>query len=146
MLEVGNHNLTDIECKSHFSLWCVLAAPLITGNDVRHMKPAIRKILTNRELIAVDQDPLGQPGVRVRKNGETEVWAKRLADGGRAVVLFNRGAAPAEISVAWEELGFRGHQNADVRELWTGAKLGKRQGKFSAAVEPHDVCVIIVKP
>ena len=146
MLEVGNQNLTDIECKSHFSLWCVLAAPLITGNDVRHMKPAIQKILTNRELIAVDQDPLGQPGVRVRQDGATEVWAKRLADGGRAVVLFNRGAAPADISVKWEELGFRGHQNADVRELWTGAKLGKCQGKFSAAVEPHDVCVIIVKP
>jgi alpha-galactosidase len=146
MLEVGNHNLTDTECRSHFSLWCVLAAPLITGNDVRHMKPAIQKILTNRELIAVDQDPLGQPGVRVRKNGETEVWAKRLADGGRAVVLFNRGAAPAEISVAWEDLGYPGHLRAAVRDLWTGAKLGKPQRKFSATIAPHDVCVINVMP
>jgi len=146
MLEVGNGGMTDMEYKAHFSLWCIIAAPLIAGNDVRDMRPAIKKILTNKELIAVDQDPLGEQGVRVRKNGDAEVWAKRLADGSRAVVLFNRGTAPAEISVAWEDLGYPGHLKAAVRDLWTERKLGKFKNKFGATIAPHDVLVVNVMP
>ena len=146
MLEVGNSALTDTECKSHFSLWCILAAPLITGNDVRNMKPAIQHILTNRELIAVDQDPLGRQGIRVLKNGETEVWMKPLADGSRAVVFFNRGAVPVEISVTWEDLGYPGKHRATVRDLWAEIELGKFKNQFSATVAPLDVSVVRVTP
>jgi len=145
MLEVGNSGLTDTECKAHFSLWCVLAAPLITGNDVRFMRPEIQSILTNRELIAMDQDPAGRQGVRVSKAGNTEVWAKLLVDGTRAVVLFNRGDVPAEITVTWADLGYRGRQHV-VRDLWAGSNLGKFKKQFTNQVAPHDVCVIKVMP
>ncbi len=87
MLEVGNGGMTDIEYRSHFSLWAILAAPLIAGNDLRNMRPEIHDILTNKEVIAVDQDSLGREGERVRKNGDAEVWAKQLKDGSRAVSL-----------------------------------------------------------
>ena len=92
MLEVGNGGMTDVEYRSHFSLWALLAAPLIAGNDLRTMRPEIHDILTNKEVIAVNQDALGREGERVAKNGDLEVWAKQLKDGSRAVILLNRGA------------------------------------------------------
>ena len=106
MLEVGNGGMTTTEYRSHFSLWCILAAPLMAGNDLKNMSPEIKNILTNKEVIAVDQDLLGMQGRRVRKDGDSEVWAKQLKDGSRAVVLFNRGASDAEVSVSWEDLGY----------------------------------------
>ena len=93
MLEVGNGGMTTTEYRSHFGLWCILAAPLMAGNDLKNMSPEIKEILTNKEVIAIDRDPLGMQGRRLRKNGDTEVWAKQLKEGGRAVVLFNRGAS-----------------------------------------------------
>ena len=93
MLEVGNGGMTDTEYRSHFSLWAILAAPLIAGNDLRNMRPEIHDILTNKEVIAVDQDALGHEGERVANNGDFEVWAKQLKDGSRAVVLLNGGGA-----------------------------------------------------
>ncbi|HEY2016087.1 MAG TPA: glycoside hydrolase family 27 protein, partial [Bryobacteraceae bacterium] len=88
MLEIGNGGMTDTEYQTHMSLWCILAAPLLAGNDIRDMKPGIAEILMNKEVIAVDQDRLGKQGVRVAKEGNLEVWAKPLADGGHAVGLF----------------------------------------------------------
>ena len=146
MLEVGNGGMTESEYKSHFSLWCIIAAPLIAGNDVRNMQPEIKRILTNKGLIAVDQDPLGQQGIRIHKNGGAEVWEKQLTDGSRAVVLFNRGSAPADITVAWEDLGYPGHLKAVVRDLWTGKTLGKFKKQFGARIAPHDVLVVNVRP
>ncbi len=146
MLEVGNGGMTSTEYKSHFSLWCILAAPLIAGNDVRQMTPEIKMILTNKELIAVDQDPLGKQGARVRKDGDSEVWSRQLKNGSRAVVLFNRGPIPAEISVTWEEIGYAPRMEAEVRDLWAGKKLGKYSGGFSSRVASHDVVVINVMP
>jgi len=146
MLEVGNGGMTSTEYRSHFSLWCILAAPLIAGNDVRQMTPEIKMILTNKELIAVNQDTLAKQGARVRKDGESEVWSKQLKNGSRAVVLFNRGPAPAEITVKWEELGYASGVEAEVRDLWAGKKLGKFRGSFSSRVPSHDVVVINVMP
>jgi alpha-galactosidase len=100
MLEVGNGGMTNTEYRSHFSLWAMLAAPLMAGNDMRSMSPEIKDILTNKEVIAVDQDALGIEGHRVRKDGDLEVWARPLKDGSRAVILFNRGSNDEEISVA----------------------------------------------
>src|SRR5215471_14779186 len=85
MLEVGNGGMTTSEYRAHFSLWCILAAPLMAGNDIRSMSSDIATILTNKEVIAVDQDPLGVQGRRVRRDGKQEIWAKQLADGSRAV-------------------------------------------------------------
>lgn len=146
MLEVGNGGMTDTEYRSHFSLWAILAAPLIAGNDLRTMRPEIREILTNKEVIAVDQDPLGRQGERVAKNGETEVWSKQMQDGSRAVILLDRGSAANDISVQWEEIGYPAHLSASVRDLWQHKELGNFTGKFSASVPSHGVVTILVKP
>jgi len=146
MLEVGNGGMTTAEYRAHFSLWAILAAPLIAGNDLRDMKPEIREILANKEVIAVDQDPLGNQGRRVRKNGNLEVWSKPMQDGNRAVVLLNRGTEDAEITVAWEDVGYPAHLEARVRDLWQAKHLGKFTGKFSATVAPHSVVMVTVKP
>ncbi len=146
MLEVGNGGMTDTEYRSHFSLWAILAAPLIAGNDLRDMRPEIRDILTNKEVIAVDQDGLGREGERVWKDGDLEVWAKQLKDGSRAVVLLNRGSAQQIISVNWEALGYPGHLSASVRDLWQHKDLGKFAGKFSAPVASHGVVMVRVSP
>jgi len=146
MLEVGNGGMTDTEYRSHFSLWAILAAPLIAGNDLRDMRPEIRDILTNKEVIGVDQDPLGSEGKRVRKNGDLEVWAKQMRDGSRAVILFNRATAEHEIRVNWEDLGYPNHLEAAVRDLWQKKDLGRFTGKFSAWVPPHGVVLVTVRP
>jgi len=104
MLEVGNGGMSTTEYRSHFSLWCILAAPLMAGNDLRNMTDEIREILTNAEVIAVDQDTLGIQGPKVRDDGEVEVWSKPLKDGSRAVVLFNRSSGDEKISVNWQEI------------------------------------------
>jgi alpha-galactosidase len=147
MLEVGNGGMTDTEYRSHFSLWSLLAAPLIAGNDLRNMRPEIEEILTNKEVIAVDQDPLGREGTRVHKNGDAEVWAKQLSDGSRAVVLLNRGSAEQEISTNWEELGYPNYLSASVRDLWEHKELGQIHRQVQTArVASHAVVMVIVKP
>jgi len=146
MLEVGNGGMTIPEYRAHFSLWSILAAPLIAGNDLRDMKPEIRAILTNKEVIAVNQDPLGREGHRVRKDVDSDVWAKPLQDGSRAVVLLNRGTAEREITVTWPELGYPAHLSARVRDLWQVKDLGEHVGRVSASVAPHSVVMVTVKP
>src|SRR6266704_3344944 len=146
MLEVGNGGMTATEYRSHFSLWCILAAPLMAGNDLKNMSPEIKEILTDKEVIAVDQDPLGMQGRRVRKNGDSEVWAKQLKDGGRAVVFFNRGASDADISASWEDLGYPAHLSAAVRDLWAKKDLGKSTGTFTAKVPSHAVVMLRITP
>jgi alpha-galactosidase len=146
MLEVGNGGMTTTEYRSHFSLWSMLAAPLISGNDLRSMTPEIHDILTNKEVIAVDQDALGHEGRRVSQEGDVEVWARPLQDGSRAVILFNRGSSQQDVKVSWRELGYPDHVNAGVRDLWQHKDLGKFSGTFSAPVESHGVVMVTVKP
>ena len=146
MLEVGNGGMTATEYRAHFSLWCLLAAPLMAGNDLRSMAPEIKEILTNREVIAVDQDPLGLQGRRVKREGDREVWMKQLADGGRAVVLFNRGPKAAELSLSWIDIGYPPHLSARVRDLWAGKDLGQRSGNFATEVPGHAVVMVTIKP
>jgi alpha-galactosidase len=146
MLEVGNGGMTTTEYRSHFSLWALMAAPLIAGNDLRSMTPEIRDILTNKEVIAIDQDPLGRQGRRVWKDGDLEVWAKQLKNGDRAVILLNRGGSSQEMTVDWEQIGYPGHLSAAVRDLWSHKDLGKFTGKFSANVESHGVVMVTVRP
>lgn len=146
MLEVGNGGMSDTEYRAHFSMWAMLAAPLMAGNDIRSMTPEIAAILTNREVIAVDQDSLGSQGVRVRKDGNAEVWSKQMADGSRAVALLNRGAAPAQISVSWNEIGYPSRLSASVRDLWQKKELGRKSGSYSAMVPSHGVVMVRVTP
>ena len=146
MLEVGNGGMTTTEYRSHFSLWALLAAPLIAGNDLRDMGPEIRDILTNKEVIAVNQDPLGRQGRRVWKNGDLEVWSKPLAGGARAVILFNRGGSEQQITANWTDLYYPEGLAASVRDLWQKKDLGKFTGRVSAAVPSHAVVMLTVRP
>ncbi len=146
MLEVGNSGLTVEESRAHFSLWAILAAPLMAGNDIINMSDEIREILTNKEVIAVDQDSLGKQGTRVKDLGDLEVWSRVLADGSRAVALFNRGEKEAEISFEWRDIGYSNKLKADVRDLWKHKNLGEYQGGFSAKVGRHSVVMIKVTP
>jgi alpha-galactosidase len=138
--------MTDVEYRSHFSLWAILAAPLIAGNDLRDMRPEIHDILTNKEVIAVDQDSLGREGERVSKSGDLEVWSKQLREGSRAVILLNRGSAAEQITATWESLGYPGHLRASVRDLWQHKEIGTFAGKFSAQVPSHGVVMVTVRP
>ncbi|MGB8988128.1 MAG: glycoside hydrolase family 27 protein, partial [Candidatus Sulfotelmatobacter sp.] len=146
MLEVGNGGMTDTEYRSHFSLWAILAAPLIAGNDLRDMRPEIHDILTNKEVIAIDQDAMGREGERVWRNGDLEVWSKQLQNGSRAVILLNRGSAEQNISARWEDLGYPTNITASVRDLWEHKELGKFTGKFSASVPSHGVVMVTIRP
>jgi alpha-galactosidase len=142
MLEVGNGGLNQAENRAHFSFWCLLAAPLMAGNDLQGMKPEIKEILTNPEVIAVDQDPLGMQGRKVWDNGPQEVWFKPLSDGSKAVILFNRGNETGPITVRWEDIGLFPGGSATVRDLWAKKDLGAFTGKFETKVGPHDVAML----
>ena len=146
MLEVGNGGMTEVEYRSHFSLWAMLAAPLIAGNDLSNMDKATLDILTNKDVIAVDQDTLGQQARRVAQNGDTEVWVRPLAGGDRAVVLFNRGVDAKTISVDWDALQWAPGLKANVKDLWSKAVKKSIKGSYSAEVAPHGVVMVRISP
>ena len=146
MLEVGNGGMTDDEYRAHLSLWAIVAAPLIAGNDLRSMTPATRDILTNREVLAVDQDPLGVEGWMVRQaTPGLQVWSKPLQGGGRAVALLNRNDTAGAIAVDWRDVGLRAGP-ARVRDLWAHADRGVRSGSYSVAVPSHGVVLVTITP
>jgi alpha-galactosidase len=144
MLEVGNGGLTATEDRAHFSLWAIMAAPLIAGNDVRTMSETTRETLTNAEVIAVDQDARGQQGRPVSASTTLEVWAKALSGTSTyAVVLLNRTAAEAAITVTWPSLGIAS-TTASVRDLWAHADLGSVTDHYTATVPAHGVAMLRV--
>jgi len=144
MLEVGNGGMTDTEYQSHFSLWAIMAAPLIAGNDVRSMTAATKNILTNADVIAVDQDPLGLQGKPISTSTTLEVWSKKLSgDQTYAVVLFNRTTASAAITVTWSSLGMTS-TSATVRDLWSQTDLGPSATQYTATVPSHGVVMLKV--
>jgi len=143
MLEVGN-GLNDVEGRAHFSMWAIMAAPLITGNDLSKMSAATKATLTNAEVIAVDQDPLGKQGRVVATPGTNlEVWSKEMSGTNkRAVALFNRGSASASITVQWSQLGLP-QGAATVRDLWAAKDLGPSTGSYTATnVASHSVVML----
>jgi alpha-galactosidase len=140
MLEVGNGKLKPDENRTHMSLWVLLAAPLLAGNDLSQMPPETLAILTNREVIAIDQDPLGKQGDRVSEVGPLEIWAKPLKGGGEAVGLFNRNESTLPITVKLSDVGFAG--GAKARDIWQAKDLGKIQGSYTANVPGHGVVLL----
>jgi alpha-galactosidase len=146
MLEVGNGGMTTEEYRAHFSMWAILAAPLMAGNDLRSMAPEIRDILTNHEVIAVDQDPMGRQGRKVRDDGAVEVWTKELADGSRAVALLNRDTTAASVTVSWPEIGYTTTLEALVRDLWVHRDVGRMRGTYTATVPGHAAVMVRITP
>lgn len=146
MLEVGNGGMSTTEYESHFSLWAMLAAPLIAGNDLSTMDADTRRILTNTDVIAVDQDPLGKQARRIWKEGDLEIWARPLEGGAHAVVLFNRGNAPTAMKVAWDQLALPADRKAEVKDLWS-KKISKNvRGSYGGTVVPHGVMMLRIAP
>ena len=134
--------LTDEEGRSQFSLWSMMASPLIAGNDLTSMSTATRETLTNAEVIAVNQDPLVAQGRPVKKSGDVEVWSKPLqGQGVRAVALFNRRSTATNIAVSWADIGLA-DTPAMVRDLWAHADRGAHPNGFSANVPAHGVVVL----
>lgn len=139
MLEVGKRRLTDEESRAHFSLWCMLAAPLIAGNDVRHMDGFTHKILTNKEVIALDQDPLGKQGFRVVKADEREIWIKPLKDDAFAVCLLHASRKFAnKMELKWSEIP-QLTGTYTVRDLWEAKNLGDTTKDWTGELQWHDV-------
>jgi len=136
MLEVGNGGMTDVEYKSHFSLWSIMAAPLLIGTDLRTIKPDALQILLNKDVIAVDQDPLGIQGKQVRDADGIHVIVKPLKDGSRAVAVFNETDTPREVSVAATEIGLKTGGSYNVRDLWTHTQE-KGDGALKLSLQPH---------
>lgn len=119
MMEVGNGTLSYLENRAHFDLWCISAAPLILGNDLSKMSDSIFSIVSNREVIAVDQDSLGYQGRKVRTDGDVQIWSKKLKNGAWAVVLVNNSNASASSSVKWTDIGESDlTRSYPVRDLW----------------------------
>jgi alpha-galactosidase len=146
MLEVGNGSLTEDEDKSHISMWAMLAAPLIAGNDLRSMSAAVTTVLTNAEILAVDQDAMGKQGTLVATpQSGLQIWSKPLSGTNvRAVALLNRNASAAPITVNFTQLGLSSGA-ASVRDLWQHTDLGMFTGGYTAASVPsHGVVVLRV--
>jgi alpha-galactosidase len=144
MLEVGNGGMTRDEYLTHMSLWALLAAPLLSGNDLRSMTAETKAILTNPEVIAVDQDSKGVQGHRVWDEGPLEIWVKPLADGSAAVGLFNRGESELKMMLDLKMAGIAGP--ARVRDLWLHRDLENASETYSAVVPKHGVVLIKLSP
>ncbi|HEX3747966.1 MAG TPA: glycoside hydrolase family 27 protein [Bryobacteraceae bacterium] len=147
MLEIGNGGMNTTEYRTHMSLWCILAAPLLAGHDARTMPDFTRDILLNKEAIAIDQDPAGIQGTRVRKEGPEgatlEVWKKPL-EKGVAVGLFNRGPERAQMTVKWSEVGVTS-ANPKVRDLWAHRDIDNAPTEYTVSVPSHGVVMLRVE-
>jgi alpha-galactosidase len=143
MMIVGMPGLTDAQSRTLFSLWCMMAAPLMAGNDLRGMSESTISTLTNLEAIAVDQDPLGVQGKIVWTDGNISLWAgKPLFDGSRAVLVFNQGRHPAEKRVMWSEIGMEEKAANYVRNLWTHQTTGPEEDGTTVRIEPDGVAML----
>lgn len=140
MLEIGNGGMTSDEYKTQMSLWSILAAPLLAGNDLTHMSDATRNILMNRDVIAVDQDPLGKQGDRVWAVGGLELWSKPLQGGSVAVAMFNREGGPDLMTFHLSDLGWSG--SAVARDLWKHKNIGVIRDTYTTEVPRHGVVML----
>lgn len=142
MLEVGNGHMKADEYRTHMALWALLAAPLLSGNDLRSMSTETKELLTNAEVIAVDQDLKGVQGHRIWQEGPLEIWVKPLADGSHAVGLFNRSEWPTKITLNFKSIG--APASAKVRDLLDHKEMGVQKESFTAEVPMHGVVLVKV--
>ena len=142
MLEIGNGDMTEDERRTHMSLWAILAAPLMAGNDLTRMSETDRRILTNRDVISIDQDPLGAQGNRLYQSGDIDVWTKPLSGDRVAVGMFNRGSRPRQVLVDLSQIGFR--QGAQVYDVWRARDRESYSNGFTDSVPWHGVSLLIV--
>ncbi|KAL4463419.1 hypothetical protein ABPG72_006741 [Tetrahymena utriculariae] len=143
MLEVGNGGMTTHEYEAHFALWALLKSPLLIGCDVSNMSVDTFRIISNKEIIAINQDPLGIQGRRVLKTDQYQLWIGTIVDG-IAVILFNTSSQDSNLSFTFEQIGITGQ--AIIRDLYKHEDLGKFSNSFSVNVPTHGVAVLKVVP
>ena len=143
MLEVGNGGMNADEYRTHMSLWAILAAPLLAGNDLSTMTPETIAMLTNRDVIAIDQDKAGKQGDRVWAEGPIEVWVRPLADGSKAIGIFNRHPSPIDAQV---DLGRLGIGKVKAKDVWQAKDLGTLPSVYSAKIPGHGVVLLRTQP
>jgi alpha-galactosidase len=136
--------LTPDEQYTHISLWCLLSAPLLIGCNLDALDDFTISLLTNDEVLEIDQDTLGREATQITKDDDSLVYAKPLDDGSWAVGLFNIGVIPQKLAVQWSDLKLNGSQQ--VRDLWRQKDLGKFETEFSSEVAPHGVVLVRVSP
>ena len=152
MLEIGNGGMTTEEYKTHFSLWCMLASPLLAGNDLQNMTPETKTILLNKEIIALDQDSLGRQGVCYRDNGDYQIWTKMLANNEKAICLLNKSDEKKSVLVDFALLfsanrGRRGGstpaklEDFRIRDLWEHKDLTLKETSIYIDILPHSIKV-----
>jgi len=144
MLEVGNGHMTADEYRTHMSLWAILAAPLLAGNDLSKMTPETESILMNKAVIAVDQDPLGKQGDRVKQDGDLEVWSKPLSGSAVAVGVFNRSKSDASMTLKLSDVSMA--SASKITDLWTGKPVTAKDGQITATVPMHGVLMLRIEP
>ena len=153
MLEIGNGGQTITEYRTHFSLWCMLAAPLMAGNDLRSMEENTRDLLTNKEVIAVNQDTLGFQGFKFIDYGDLEVWVKALSGGDAAFCFLNRSSQPVDLNFNWKKMGvyhFSVDQNGfnlwknnyRVKDLWKHAEIGTTKEILATKIGGHEALLV----
>ncbi len=135
--------LTHNEQYSYVTLWSLMASPLVFGGDMTKMDPFTLSLLTNAEVIAVDQDALGREAAPVYQQGDIAAWAKDMEDGSKAIGLFNRGEHETEVTARWSDLGIQGRHT--VRDLWRQKNLGTFDHEFYASVGPHGAEMFLVE-
>jgi len=140
MLEVGNGGMSDTEYRTHMSLWSLLAAPLLAGNDLSKMTPETKAILENKEVIAVDQDSLGKEGTRLTAWGMTEIWTKPLSGNALAVGMFNRDTEAHGVTLHLKDVGFP--DSAHLRDLWAHNDVSASNGDYTITVPGHGVVML----
>lgn len=146
MLEVGNGGMTIAEYRSHFSIWALAKAPLLIGCDIRAIDNVTLGLLSNNEVIAVNQDKLGVQGKKVKKDGDLEVWAGPLNDKKVAVILWNRGPSTATITAHWFDIGLTPTTIVNARDLWEHSTKKSVKGQLSADVASHDCKMYVLTP
>ncbi len=144
MLEIGNGGCTTEEYRTQMSMWCMMASPLIAGNDIRTMNQTTKDILLNKEVIAINQDPAGIQGSRVKSANGLEIWVKPLGTDGteKAVALLNRNSSTSNITVNFADVGIQG--SVSVRDLWAKSDKGEFTGSYTASVPSHGTVVLRV--
>ena len=146
MLEVGNGGMTAVEDETHMSLWCLMKAPLLIGCDVANMTKDTKRILTNSEVIAINQDPLGVQGTKLRAKQTGEVWGGPLEGDSYVVLLLNIGSVESNVTMLWDDLGLKKDKLFRVRDLWKHKDKGLMRGSLEAQVPSHGVKMYKLSP
>jgi len=149
MINCGDFSLSPDECQAQMTLWSIWSAPLYLSNDLRNIKSIYRELILNREVIAIDQDPMGYSGmIVVNNNNVSTIWKKPLANGDVAVAFlnFDEGGTPSQLQVTWQQLGFQSGSSWKVRDLWTQRDLPVATSNITSNVNCHSATLYRLSP